>query len=325
MRKYLIITILSFIVIPTRSFAWGFWAHKKINRQAVFILPPEMIDFYKEHIEYITEHAVDPDKRRYAIEGEAPKHYIDLDHYCTYPCDSFPKEWDDALATYGDSTLQTYGTVPWTIEQKMYQLTMAFEELDFEKILKHSADIGHYIGDSHVPLHTTENYNGQLTDQYGIHGFWESRLPELFNDDYDFFVGKAEYVRNPNEFIWENILLAHRALDTVLLYEKELDRQFPPDQKYSYETRGETLVKTYSEAYSKVYHALLKGMVERQMRLSIKHVGDVWFTCWVNAGQPNLSLIKENEVEEIQEEKLKENTVESRPHAETGNDIFEEE
>ena len=40
-----------------------------------------MFGFYKEHIEYITEHAVDPDKRRYAVEGEAPCHYIDLDHY----------------------------------------------------------------------------------------------------------------------------------------------------------------------------------------------------------------------------------------------------
>ncbi len=40
-----------------------------------------MFGFYKEHIEYITEHAVDPDKRRYAVDGEAPCHYIDLDHF----------------------------------------------------------------------------------------------------------------------------------------------------------------------------------------------------------------------------------------------------
>ena len=49
-----------------------------------------MFGFYKENIEYLTEHAVDPDKRRYAVEGEAPRHYIDLDHFCTYPCSDFP-------------------------------------------------------------------------------------------------------------------------------------------------------------------------------------------------------------------------------------------
>jgi len=60
--------------------AWGFFGHKRINRMAVFTLPPELVGFYKYHIEYITEHAVDPDKRRYAVEGEAPRHYIDIDH-----------------------------------------------------------------------------------------------------------------------------------------------------------------------------------------------------------------------------------------------------
>ena len=45
------------------SQSWGFWAHKRINRLAVFTLPPEMIVFYKTHLEYVTEHAVDPDKR----------------------------------------------------------------------------------------------------------------------------------------------------------------------------------------------------------------------------------------------------------------------
>src|SRR5690606_11742694 len=55
----------------------------------VFTLPPEMIKFYKKNIEYITEHAVDPDKRRYAVEGEAPRHYIDIDHYAEDGQDPF--------------------------------------------------------------------------------------------------------------------------------------------------------------------------------------------------------------------------------------------
>jgi hypothetical protein len=55
------------------------------------------------------------------------------------------------------------------------RLTRAFKEHDRERILRYSADLGHYIGDAHVPLHCTRNYNGQLSGQHGIHGFWESR------------------------------------------------------------------------------------------------------------------------------------------------------
>ena len=63
---------------------------------AVFTLPPDMMVFYKKNIEYVTDHAVDPDKRRYSTEGEAARHYIDIDHYVHNGEDPFevmPKKW----------------------------------------------------------------------------------------------------------------------------------------------------------------------------------------------------------------------------------------
>ena len=63
-----------------------------------------MFGFYKEHVEYVTEHAVDPDKRRYAVDGEAPCHYIDLDHFYKKGEDPFkvmPKKWKDGRKIYG--------------------------------------------------------------------------------------------------------------------------------------------------------------------------------------------------------------------------------
>ena len=318
------ILLIVFLFYTQSSFAWGFWAHQRINRLAVFTLPPQMLGFYKEHIEYLTAHAVDPDKRRYAVEGEAPKHYIDLDHFCTYPCADFPKEWFQAKEQFSEDTLKAYGTVPWTIEWTMKKLTRAFVDGNKAQILKYAADLGHYIADSHVPLHTTENYNGQLTNQYGIHGFWESRLPELFHEDYDFFVGKASYIQDENTFIWENILHAHSYLEDVLNFERSLDSLYPKDEKYSFETRGETVVRTYSESYAFDYHQLLKGMVEEQMRLSIKHLGDLWFTCWVNAGMPNLQNLESKEWKDEEEELFLQNEgkIKSRSHAETGLDVL---
>jgi hypothetical protein len=125
----------------------------------------------------------------------------------------------------------------------------------------------------------------------GIHGFWESRLPELFAHNYDFFVGKASYIKNVQEAAWGAIESAHVALDSVLSMERELNARFSADKKYSFEERGNTNVRVYSRAYSEAYHQMLDGMVERQMRRSIKMIGDFWYTCWVDAGQPDLSAL----------------------------------
>src|SRR5690606_22826698 len=60
---------------------WGFYAHRKINYYAVLTVPPPVNRFYKSHIEFIREHAVDPDQRRYAVPVEGARHFIDLDRW----------------------------------------------------------------------------------------------------------------------------------------------------------------------------------------------------------------------------------------------------
>lgn len=273
---------------------WGFFGHKRINRIAVFTLPPELFGFFKEHIEYLTEHAVDPDKRRYAVEGEAQRHYIDIDHYAQDGADPFetvPHKWNDAVAKFTEDTLQSYGIVPWHIQVMKFRLQKAFESKNVDLILKNAADIGHYIGDAHVPLHTTENYNGQLTGQKGIHGLWESRIVELNSEDYDYFVGKGKYVENVLEFAWEAVKASNRAVDSVLSIEKELTAEFPSDQKYTYEQRGQAVIQVYSKAFCDAYSERMNGMVERRMREAIIAVGSIWYTAWVDAGQPDLSTL----------------------------------
>ena len=80
-----------------------------------------------------------------------------------------------------------------------------------------SAEIGHYIGDACVPLHTTSNYNGQLTNQVGIHAFWESRIPELFAlEDFDMVVGTATYIEDPQTYFWDLVLDSHKEVARVL-------------------------------------------------------------------------------------------------------------
>ncbi len=275
------------VLTLSSGFNWGFFGHQQINRLSVFTLPPEMIGFYKKNIDYITEAAVNPDKRRYAVVDEAPRHYIDLDHYGDSSLFTMPRYWNDAVQQFGEDTLKAYGIVPWHIQRMFLRLRDAFMLKDPQQILKVSAELGHYVADAHVPLHTTENYNGQLTGQEGIHGFWESRLPELFSHDYDFFVGKAEYIHNTQLEAWRAVESAHIALDSVLSLEKDISHRFG-EKRFAFETKGKTTVRTFSKEYAKAYHHALHGMVERQMRLCVQRIGSFWFTAWVDAGQPDI-------------------------------------
>ncbi len=345
---------------PEREAAWGFFGHRRINRLAVFTLPPEMMVFFKPQIDWLSDHATDADMRRYASPDEAPRHFIDLDHYGP-PFDSLPRKRFDALLlftdlgmvnaagdtayfvenqkpvpgdlrkaygnyffahvlprmTTGDASLNTdslnaflqqnglpfraqsgfyrehlgeHGLLPWHLQKMQRDLTEAFRRKDSRRILRLCADIGHYVGDAHVPLHTTSNYNGQKTGQTGIHAFWESRIPELFADEeYDYFVGKAEYIENTTDYFWQIVFESNALTDSVLTLERALRMSFPPDRQMCPDLRNGLSIITPCRDFAAAYQNAMQGMVERRMRAAIHAVASVWYTAWVDAGQPDLS------------------------------------
>lgn len=279
---------ITFNILLYFGIDWGFFAHRSINQMAIYTLPPELVVFYKSHLQYIRDEAVSPDKRKFTSTNEAPRHYIDLDFYDSLP----PKNWFKAKEQYSEDTLTHRGILPWHLMLVKVRLTKAMETKDLEQILRLSADAGHYIGDAHVPLHTVSNYNGQKTNQHGIHGLWESRLPELFHEEYKFFTGMATYIPHMENKIWDIILHSNSLADSVLMLEKALSLQFPKDQKYSFEDRNGKTIKVYSKEFSHAYQSVLNGMVEKQMKQSIVITGSFWYTCWIDAGKPDLSKLK---------------------------------
>jgi len=273
--------------------SWGFYAHYRINRLAVFTLPKSMSAFYQSNIEFITEHAVAADKRRYVDSTEAPRHFLNADHYGKHPFAILPQNWFDAALKYSADTVIKNGTLPWTIQYNYFRLVRAFADHDTASILRVSANLGHYVADACVPLHLTKNYNGQLSDQIGIHALWESRVPELFGNKYNYYAGRARYIKNPLAEAFRICRSSFQSVDTVLRFERELNRTFPADKKYIVMHRGSRNVTDYSEAYALAYQKMLKGMVQRRMRSAILAVGSFWYSAWVDAGQPNLDkLIK---------------------------------
>jgi hypothetical protein len=284
------------ILIPSRIYSWGAYGHQKITRMAIFTLPPQMIGFYKKHIEYIVDHSNDPDKRKFFDAKEGVRHYMDIDHYGDKPLAAMPKKWKDAVAKYTEDTLNKYGINPWWTEKMYYRLVEAFKSLDVDKILYVSANLAHYLEDPCVPLHDTQFYDGKTPDQKGIHAFFESRIPELFADDYDFFVGQAQYIDKPLDKIWKNIKSGNEAIDTIFTAWDKLTTQFTGDKMYTYESKGNTTVKVITKEFSQQFSVMVNNMVERRMRLGIETVGSFWYSAWVDAGQPDLSKIEDKDI-----------------------------
>lgn len=282
------------LIAPKKNLAWGFLGHKTINRYAVFALPPELFAFYKSHIEFVTQHATDPDRRRYILETEACRHYIDCDHYERFaPLDTIPHNWYLAVNKYTEDSLTAHGIVPWHILAELKSLTEAFTNKDEARILKISADLGHYIADAHVPLHSNSNYNGQKSGQDGIHALWETRIPQLFLDSFNLFTGTAVYLANPSDDIWQKVGESFAASDTVFAMES-LTSKLMGDRKYSIAVNGPNAIPSFSELFCREYESRMNDMVERRMRQSILSVASFWYTAWVNAGQPDLKSITGN-------------------------------
>ncbi len=289
--RYLCVFLLTWIALfPSQGLAFGFHAHRVINRMAVYTLPPEMIGLYKQHIEFLAERSIDPDRRAHVVEGEAPRHYIDIDHFGESPFQFMPREWDQAKNIYSQDTLMQYGVLPWHINEMTKRLTAAFRRGDLDQILLHSAHLGHYIADACTPLHTTLHYNGRTKAERGIHALWESRLPELYAHDYDYLTGRAEYISSPLDKAWELIEQSHGYVEPLYHVYDSLHHVLPSDQLYVYEMRGQTTGQNFSRLFSSAFHQGLNHMVEQQMQQAVKSTGDFWYTAWVDAGQPDLDI-----------------------------------
>ena len=266
---------------------WGFRAHRDINYYAVYALPQPLQAFYKKHHKYIKEEAVKPDILRNTNPQEAPRHFIDLEYYLQTPGFRIGMSWEEVYDLLGDSVYR-WGTLPWTIERFYNLLVDAFKNRDVKKILYLSTFLGHYVADAHVPLHTTVNYDGQLTGQRGIHSLWETTIPEYFSSNYSPIVGTANYIPDIRIWVWRVILESHYKVDSVIQMEKRARKLCGKNGKDTIITRGSREYAVPSRQFCLVYDSLMNRLVERRWRKSILNVASVWYSAWVDAGRPEI-------------------------------------
>jgi len=250
-----------------------------------------MNSFFIHHIYDLEQRSLNAGKRRYIDSSEACKHYIDIDLFGVNPFDSVPITWFDAKEKYSLDTLINRGILPWVIYWEYHELIAAMDTGSVMDVVKYAADLGHYVADACVPLHTTYNYNGQHTNQDGIHALWESKIPELVND-YDYYIGKAVYLDRPLRFSWSLIRESFELVDTTLTLEKNLSQTYLEDNKYMPFTKNSEMTQQYSLEYILDYNDMLNGMVDKRMKRAVFATASFWYSAWVDAGQPDLMKLK---------------------------------
>ena len=293
--KFITSTLILLSVIGSINllFAWGAWGHKHINRAAVFALPGSMRKFYYNHIDFITEGSVVPDLRRGLLndKNESQRHYIDIEDFHIHIAD-IPQTTKEAYSKYDSAFLNKTGNLPWYIQNLKEKLTQAFKKRSKSEILFLSAELAHYIGDAHMPLHTASNFNGQFTDQKGVHALWESEIPELFGNSYNFKTQDAKYISDITTETWNIIKHTHSLEDTLLLDEKKVRKIFNKDNMYKKDAAGNNILlynqPVFADEYARQFNNAMNGMVENQLRLSIQDVANYWYTAWVDGGSPEL-------------------------------------
>ena len=292
LKKTFLLLALTGLLATGGARAWGFLGHKVINQVAVYCLPSAMQPFYYRHMAELVRLATAPDERRATTPGEAPRHFIDMDHYSEDdPFGKVPKAYEKALEKFSADTLKKYGIVPWVVLEMKDSLTSAFQRRDTSDIIRFSAELGHYLGDAFVPLHTTVNYDGQLTNQNGLHGLWESQLVERNLTSYHLDSAPGTYLKDPQAAIWATVQQSYGFLGETLDRALKLEKQFPPSTRYTFSHRYGKTQRRFSDAYADAYEKEVGGQVAFRLKGAPTLLASFWLTAWQDAGKPDLSAL----------------------------------
>lgn len=298
---------LSCIMLLFLASGWGFLIHRTVNQLAVYELPKGIQPFFFKNMEYLVKQSVRADQRRNDDPNEATKHFIDLEVFGDSAAWKMPLRWEEAVAKYTKDTLVKYGYVPYHIVTIKEALTSAFRAKNKDSILFYAADLAHYVGDAHVPLHTSINYDGQLTNQKGLHALWETVVPEILISEYNLSSAhKATYLDDPALAAWGAVRSGFTLLKDVFAMEIKATASFTDSTKYRIQIRNGKEVKYYTTAFAKEYSRLLGTTINDQLIKSADLIADFWYTSWVDAGKPNLKDLLNSSYTKESKKQLKE-------------------
>ena len=283
MRKALPAALVALVLSTfgsARITAWGFNGHRFITERAIDVLPPELRPFFQANRAQVVEHSIDPDTyRTMGFVEEPPRHFLDMDAYGSFPFSNLPRDMKEAIAVRGQDFVTKNGTVPWRTEEVYGLLRNAFKELGTvgyarDNVKLFSSVIAHYIGDSHQPLHAAVNYDGQVTNQQGIHSRFETELFDRYRDRLRIAPAPAAQIPNLRDFMFTTLSDSFSQMDAILAADREA-------------IQGRTL---YDDGYFAVMFERTGPIMEKRMSAAATAVASAIMSAWIEAGRPALPV-----------------------------------
>ncbi len=268
------------ILVYGEASGWGSNGHAFINRKVVYHLPNQMMLFIQDSA-FFAQHASDPDIRRNSdtvttLYAEAPRHFMDIDDYPNFY--NLTRNLDSLVMMYGVARVKDNGTNPWATVWNYDSLVAQLQRGDWTRAKLTAADLGHYVGEAHQPLHNTKNYNGQYTNNYGIHSRYETSMINSFLGSLYITPEPVHYVADRINFVFDYVLHTNSYVDTVLqadTYAKVVS---------GWNGSGNPPASYYNALWTKT-----RSITLEQMQRGTLDLGSLWYSAWVDAGLISLT------------------------------------
>ncbi len=215
MKKTLFPIIMAGLVLLFSG--WGSKGHRKISSNASQRMPAAMEYLKPGWTTFITNHASDADYRKDQDPDESPRHYIDIDNYPEFLQSGFiHPNYDSIVAQHGTWFVIDQGILPWATLRCYDSLKSCFRRGDWNRSALFAADLSHYVGDGHMPLHITLNYNGQETGQTGIHSRYETKMIARYESMITYTIDSVIFIDDVSNYIFNYLYLNYQYVDSIL-------------------------------------------------------------------------------------------------------------
>lgn len=282
--------VVFFVVLLnlSQAFAWGKRGHEMVGSLAAQLLA-------KEHPQgaFLASHSFDmgyynnaPDlvwKANSEIyKKESPQHYVDIEIFeRAFKKRNESKAWIPSRMEFTKKFPEIdekAGRSPWRIQELVARLektTQSLKKKNLSKKEKHLLQeqwlvtaglLGHYFADLAQPLHVTENHDGQLTQQKGLHHWFEENVV----DELSPLLYEAVFAKAKNQ--WKDFFEKHKKMSA---YELSLElaqnslaalpRVLEIDKK-----QGRSSEKKVASAY--------KEIVVERLSLGVLYLATIWGT-----------------------------------------------
>ena len=278
-------------LLPSPALAWGFVAHRLIMARAIELLPRELQPFFTRYHDEIVMRSTDPDLWRNVGWEDDPNHFLDFGvrEFGEYPFRELPREYAAALEKFGIATLRRDGMLPWREAEEFGNLRRTFEGFKRESaygpgdVVLFAAVACHYIQDAHQPFHATNNYDGQLTGNNGIHARFERDLVERFASRLTISPAPATPIHNARDAAFDALLASYQLVDPILAADKDT-------------AAGKD---TYDDDYFEKFFAKVRPILERRLSESVTASAGLIVGAWEAAGKPVLKLEGARPIEKV--------------------------